>query len=199
MSEQKTMDKQAEWPTHVPAGALNADEHVHVGDKSETHIGVMARWDQTSRAMKTSIDPREQRGRALISQCMEAADLNIRNAAGQIWPIVDFFAHEVELLVEETGEMTRKIRLVMVCSDGRMISTVSEPCIRTFAMLSQFYGPGPWEPPVMIRVREHKGKNGHTYCTLAEVVVAETIAAKTENGTKPQGERKPSVKPAKDV
>jgi Phage Single-stranded DNA-binding protein len=129
----------------------------------------MARWDAGAQAVRTSIQISTPRGRALVSRCMETADLGIRNAAGQTWEIVDYYAHVVDLEIEDTGEVVTKIRLVMVCTDGKTISTVSEPCIKAFAFLASCYGQGPWNPPILIRVKENKGKRGHTYCTLSEV------------------------------
>ena len=137
---------------------------------TETHDGVMARWTNASKAVRTSIDPKQPRGRAMISKCMAAADKKIRNAVGDVHDIVDYFAHVVELADVQTGEVGMRIRLVLVKANGQTISTFSKACIEAFGFLAQFMGPGPWSPPMRIMIREQPGSNGHTYCELQEVM-----------------------------
>lgn len=150
--------------------------------RMETHDGVMARWSAASKAVKTSIDPKTPRGRAAISKCMASADKKIRNAVGDIHDIVDYFAHVVELADVNSGEVGLRIRLVMVKSNGQTISTFSKACVEAFGFLAQFMGPGPWEPPLRITIKEQPGSNGHTYCELQEVAPDPVEQSPSTNG-----------------
>ncbi len=129
----------------------------------------MAVWDETSRAIRTSIDETTDEGRRLCSRVLMGADMKIRNAAGQTHPIIAFFAHGVMLKTPIAGEIVPKIRLVMIRQDGKTISTLSEPCIKAFAYLARCKGAGPWREPLWIEVREFPTGEGKSYCSLCEV------------------------------
>lgn len=130
----------------------------------------MAKWDAAATVVKTSLDVKKPRDRALITQCLDQADKNILAAAGETHEVVDYFAHVVELPNQDDGEIVAKIRLVMIRKDGVKISTVSEPFIKTFAAIVAMLGATPWNPPPLIRVNLRKGKSGFNYATCVEMM-----------------------------
>lgn len=147
----------------------NADDRQRVAVQ-ESHGGVLTKWDNATKLVRHNIDPTRTEGRSLISRCREVADLKIRNAAGRVWPVVQYYAHVVELVSEDTGEVREAVRLVMVTRSGKLISTVSRPFIEGFAAICNFLPNGEWKTPVLIKVTETKGRSGHTYCTCCEMV-----------------------------
>lgn len=154
--------------------------------KVEEHAGVMAKWDAAATVVKTSLDAKKPRDRALITQCLDQAEKNILAAAGETHEIVDYFAHVVELPNLDDGEFTAKIRLVMVRADGVKISTVSEPFIKTFAAIVSMLGATPWNPPPLIRVNLRKGKSGFDYATCVEMMRPEDTPVPPLKGQKPK-------------
>lgn len=137
---------------------------------TETHEGVMAKWDSAATCVKTSLDRTKPRERAMISACLDQADLGIVKAAGDVFEIAHYFAHVVDLVGQDDGEIRAKIRLVMICSDGRLVSTVSESFIKTFSLVIAMFGPRPWNPLPLIKVNLRKGSSGHNYATCVEVI-----------------------------
>lgn len=129
----------------------------------------MATWDTAASAYRTNIDGRQPTGRRMVSRCLSTADMKIRNAAGQRHNIVAFYAHGVVLTDKETGEVTPRIRLVMVRDDGKTISTFSEPCINAFSAIVRHLDNGPIDPPLCIEIREWPLGEGRSYCDLREV------------------------------
>lgn len=136
----------------------------------ESHGGVLTKWDDASRMVRHNLSMADQADRALLSQCREAAEKNIRNVVGSVWPIVAYYAHVVELADEESGELRNAVRLVMVTRRGVRISTVSKPVIEGFAAICNFLPNTRWNPPLLLRFSEHKGRSGHTYCTCCEML-----------------------------
>lgn len=136
----------------------------------ETDGQIMARWTEAAIAVKTNIPIDNPKGRAMTTRCLAQADLKIRSAVGQILAVVYYFAHVAEVTDTETGEVTKKVRVVMVLEDGRTVSTMSNACIRTLAVLSQHTKGQIWDPPILLEVREWPLEGGRSYCDMREVV-----------------------------
>lgn len=130
----------------------------------------MAMWDSATNAIRTSIDDSQAEGRRLVSKCIMAADLGIRNAAKQVHEIVGYFCHGVTLKTPIEGELVPKLRLVMIRADGKTISTFSEPCIKAFAYLVRKLGQTPWKETLYIEVVEIPLGGEKSYCNLREVL-----------------------------
>jgi len=157
----------------VKVEVLEAMKTEKPGEVFETHDALLMQWDRSASAIRTSLDPQTQRGRALITQCLEAADHGIAELGNQVVEVSDFFAHIGELENPATGEMEPKTRCVLVLKDGRRVSTWSPSAIKGFAFLANLAGPGPWNPPLKIRIRLCKGKSGFNYATISEVISEE--------------------------
>lgn len=151
--------------------ALRRDEPaqplVKVDEPDQPDFGLT--WDASSSVLRSGIDPTDPRGRALITQAFSKADKGIRNVAGTRIAVVNFVAHVVTLLDKQTFEVVQKIRLVMMLEDSTTVSTVSEPCVKTFAFISHYAGKCPWSPPIILEVKEVATEGGKSYCTLKEI------------------------------
>lgn len=144
----------------------------------------MARWDEKSKVMKTSIDDSKPEGRRLVSRCLAGADMKIRNAAGRRHRMVHFFAHVVLLQPKAEGELpTPKIRAVIVLDDGKTISTMSGPCIDGLAYIVNRAGPGPYDPPIEIEIKEVPMTAEQSYCVLFEAEPEEKKVTKNRKET----------------
>jgi hypothetical protein len=135
----------------------------------ETDEGVMARWDSSAAAISTNIDMTSSKGRAMMTRCLATADLKTRAAVGQVLEAVAFMAHPIEIEDKETGEITRKVRVVLVLKDGRTVSTSSRACVRAISVLARATQGGKWDPPIKIEVREFPLEGGRSYCDMREV------------------------------
>lgn len=128
------------------------------------------KWDQATTAVRTSIDVKHPHARALLSQMIEVSDIDMKLIIGQTLEVTDFFAHVVELPAFDTGEIAPMIRLVLRLKDGRTTSTCSESFIKGFSVVANMIGAGPWLPPLLLRTRANKGRNGFNYYTCAELI-----------------------------
>ncbi len=136
---------------------------------TESDEGVMMQWTNAAFAVATNIDGNEPEGRAMLTRCMSTADLKTRSAVGSVLEAEAFFAHVVEIADMETGEIAKKVRCVLVLTDGRTWSTTSRACVRTISVLAKATQGRQWNPPIRLEVREFPLEGGRTYCDLREV------------------------------
>jgi len=64
--------------------------------------------------------------------------------------VIGHWTKEVE---DEGGEVRRLRRFIFCCADGSRYSAGGVTIPQTVALLAGTFGVGPWEPPVMLRVR----------------------------------------------
>ena len=167
------MNPTIENPTNneLPKVITEPTEQTTTFARTEEHGSTIARWDAAAMHVRTSLDPQTSVGRARITQCMDIADKQIVQASGEIYEITDYFAHVVELPVEETGEIVSRLRLVMITAAGMTISTCSEIFIRSFSFIVGCLGSKHWpqNPRIKITMRQSRTNAARNYATCIEV------------------------------
>lgn len=136
---------------------------------TETDGDLMIRWDEGATAIRTNLDVTNSKGRALMTRCMATADIKTRNAVGQPHEVTGYMAHVVEIADMATGEVFKRVRVVLTLADGRTLSTTSNACVRAISLLAQATKGAPWDPPIIIEIREHPLDGGKSYCDLREI------------------------------
>ena len=168
-------------PSQQPSN--NPAEETYTSDvpmkRTEEAEGGIAMWDEAAPLVRTNYDEGSKEGRIKISQGMFAADMKIRNAAKTVHKIVGYVAHAVNLATGVPGEILPRVRLVMFRDDGKTISTMSIPCVRSFAYIAAHAKPEDWQNGIEIDVQEFPLEGGKSYCNLREVDTnAKTIQGK---------------------
>ena len=147
----------------------NSQDLVH--QVSESDGDMIARWQNDAEAIATSIDVRTDDGRILAGKCGGTADLKTRNIVGQVIVATGFYAHVAEVANGETGEVMRKIRVVLILDDGRTVSTMSGPCARSLSKMIKLRADGHAKWPIHIETREYTLESGKSYCDMREVLM----------------------------
>lgn len=70
--------------------------------------------------------------------------------------------HPVELLQEATGEVVHEVRTILIDKDGGAVSFVSRGIVNDLMLLSQFYRPGPWMPPLKVKLKRKQLNGGRS-------------------------------------
>lgn len=83
--------------------------------------------------------------------------------------IQNFYVHSIELDGPTPGEFTEAIRCVLVDPQGNAYGFVSNFLARDLAKMIAVFGIAPWKPPIKCKVRQNKGKAGHTFYTIVPV------------------------------
>jgi hypothetical protein len=80
-----------------------------------------------------------------------------------------FYVHPVELDGPSEGEIVSAIRSVLITPEGVAYGFVSNFLARDLARMISVFGIGEWSPPIRVKVRSNKGKNGHKFYTIVPV------------------------------
>lgn len=80
--------------------------------------------------------------------------------------VVNFMAHRIEMVNQQTGEVTEPTRIVLVTPNNEAYGFVSDFLADSLDMLIAAFGNGPWEPPIKLRVNEQKTRKGFKVLTI---------------------------------
>lgn len=118
----------------------------------------------------SSFDPSKMADAGPYLRAVSAAAKPLKECANEVIEIVHVIARPVELMNEETGELTDAVRLVMAGPDGQLWSTTSEPVIRIVSAAGKTaFGLPPWNPPMKFKVVNNKGRGTHYFLTLEPI------------------------------
>lgn len=78
-------------------------------------------------------------------------------------------AHRVELVDEDTGEISTGDRIVLVDSAGQAYGSVSDGIRRSLSLIMQVYGKPPWTPPLRLSVDQLNTRKGRRTYVLNPV------------------------------
>ncbi len=85
--------------------------------------------------------------------------VSLRDYVNQPLEIVDVMAHPVDLVDEESGELTTAIRTILISKDGEAYAAVSEGIRSSIARLVQICGQAPWSPALKVTAVEKSTRN----------------------------------------
>lgn len=83
--------------------------------------------------------------------------------------VQNFYVHPVELDGKTEGEIVDAIRSVLITPEGVAYGFVSNFLARDLARMISVFGIAEWNPPIKVKVRSNKGKNGHKFYTIVPV------------------------------
>lgn len=89
---------------------------------------------------------------------------------GETFELTHFIIHPVELVNEETGELDKALRTVLIKADGTCFSTVSETIVKRLRDLVSILGePASWPKPVKVKISRVKGNGKNFFYDLSIV------------------------------
>ena len=95
-----------------------------------------------------------------LFNAMNNPDHRISDMIGKVIVIRDVFVEEVEMTNEETGEVVKAPRIVVIDIKGESYQAVSVGVMSAFKKLFKLFGPPTWEKGIPLEVRQlKKGKN----------------------------------------
>lgn len=143
---------------------------------SEVPVDLMIRqfqWDahdvsdqQRAGRYMTSINESGLEGFALVSAAKGAPTYRAADAFTDVFPAMYWYMHEIDA-VTAGGEVIATPRTVFISRDGQTLSFVSESVIDCLADLVKYFGAGPWNPPLGLRVRQSQTRKGFRIYSLS--------------------------------
>lgn len=89
---------------------------------------------------------------------------------GEVIHVHDYVVQNVQMVDAETGELTARHRIVLMCDEGNFgtVSTGVETAMRNLTVaLAKF--PAPWNPPIALKPVKQQGNKGYKFTSLERV------------------------------
>jgi len=126
----------------------------------------------TSTAMYCSLkDDGSAKSKADIYNAINSPDEKLAEHIGEVIELVHILAHEVQLPDEETGEIIRCLRCVLVDKAGKTYEAVSGGVANSISRMLQIFGqPETWTAPIKVKAKQKATRNGNNKVTTLEIV-----------------------------
>ncbi|MEM3593822.1 MAG: hypothetical protein QXS27_03755 [Candidatus Jordarchaeaceae archaeon] len=125
----------------------------------------------------TSIDISTIDGKIMTQNCLSDSDYNLDDMKERAFPIQHVLAHYVNINSEKGS--VQAIRTVLVTSDGETISFTSDGVIASLKRIFGLMGEPPWDPPLWMKAKEIRTRNGWRTINLVVVKSPEDAGGKT--------------------
>lgn len=100
------------------------------------------------------------------------------------FPVKYYYAHQVELTNQRTGEAEERTRLVLISPEHETCSFVSAGVLDSLDLLRRFKGDGPYDPPLRVMAARQKTRGGNTMLRLEYVPEGSPHAASMDGSGK---------------
>lgn len=117
-------------------------------------------FDEQSRFW-TSLDTSTIEGKKKALRALGNSDFPASYMRDMPFHTTDVLVHEVQVANRETGEITQAVRCVLISSDGKTISFVSNGVLGSLRNIIQLFGRPPWDPPLKLFVRDVNTRGGY--------------------------------------
>jgi hypothetical protein len=112
------------------------------------------------RACPTNIDLDTEEGGCLLMDALGDPDYQVPDMKGEPFMARWYIVTPAESVDQETGEISYFPRTVFISPDGKTLVTTSTVVPHRLAAVLEVRGPGPWEPPLPLIIRERRNRDG---------------------------------------
>jgi len=136
----------------------------------------LAIFDQGAKAMYCSMVTSTPDAKARLLKAISAPDFRAADIVGKkLVMVMDIIAHNVQLVSEQTGEITDANRVILVTPSGQTVATVSAGVVSGLSRIMSLFGKAPWNPPLPLYIEQTNTRKGNR---IYNILVAEDAAAK---------------------
>lgn len=118
---------------------------------------------QSQKNMYVSFSPDTPEQKIALYNAMNNPDEQVGNMINEKITIRDVFVEEVDMLNEETGEITAAPRIVLIDVKGKSYAAMSTGIFSSIEKLMQVFGPPTWENGLTVIVRQKMTKERRIY------------------------------------
>lgn len=131
----------------------------------EDNVGFVA--DLTTRsASYISFQVKDDKDKAKLFNLMNSPDERVASHINEVIEIQDIYVETVDCVNEKTGEITTCPRIVLLDKNGVSYTAVSVGLFSALQKLIRVYGEPTWNPPLALKVKQEKTRNGNSVLTL---------------------------------
>ena len=110
-----------------------------------------------------SIDAVDPETKAIVFNAANNPDHKVKDFVNKTINVKDIYAEIIEIANEETGEITKVPRIVLIDADGLAFECVSVGMYSAIRKLVAIYGAPTWEPPLTVTVKQKSVGKGSMY------------------------------------
>lgn len=166
MAKQKT-DKETTQQTkdsQVESTELMTDNEPQV--RIEGTLTAMSRPRYRGCQVFSSIDPETPEGKKMIFNAISGKSVPLREMEGKTISFVGYIAQRGMIEGGEEREPRLGVKLLMLDADGTRYFSTAASVLAAVDRVMEFYGPGPYDPPIDLKVEKTLTANGRPWYTL---------------------------------
>jgi hypothetical protein len=145
----------------------------------------LAIWDREQTKVLTNFQGSNREVFAFRMKCINASGGGDA-AVGQVIDVRHWLVHEVEFTNEETGEVVKTLRTVLVSPDGSAVAFVSQGVAGGIRQIHSEFGLDPLDPPLRCRVEQRSTAKKRRVYVLIVVDSEDESTTQEETGAKPK-------------
>lgn len=119
-------------------------------------------------------DDGSRKSKMAIFNAINNADESLADHIGEVLEVTNVVAHPVELLDENTGEVVKALRTVLITKEGKTFTAVSQGITSALSRIFSIIGSpdnGAWEQePVNMKIKQVRTRNGVNKVNTIELV-----------------------------
>lgn len=122
-----------------------------------------------ARRVSSSLRLDDTRDKIVAYRAVTGQEHRAEDVLGQIFQVKHWLMHDVEKANDQTGEIEKWVRTVLVCEDGTRVSCGSSGVLSSIMSLSSpsFFGPAPWAPALALSIDKARSRNSRDYYLLS--------------------------------
>lgn len=124
------------------------------------NVTLVDQWDESQASVRHAFNLATEQGKLNYIACLTGSDAEAQRSTDQELTIVGWLLHVVDRIDDDTGEVRKGLRLVLLTDQGKRISTGSGPLIDNWAhVVRMLSGAGEW-PRLTLRLKAVKSSKG---------------------------------------
>lgn len=109
--------------------------------------------------------------KALLYNAVNSTDEALRDQVGKVLKLKNFVVHKIEVVNEQTGEVTHPYRCVLIDENNVTYGATSQGIAQALQKLIGIMGmPENWEKPIPIKISKARGRKGFEFLTFSIVM-----------------------------
>lgn len=127
---------------------------------AKTDINTMLAQDAGTTFCSIEISPNDRKSAAKVFDALNNPTYQVADYINKSIEVSNVLLEVAEIVNEDTGEVTRAPRVVLIDAQGNSYQAVSIGMFNAVKNAFRCFGPAPWEPALVFDIKQKPVKNG---------------------------------------
>ena len=133
---------------------------------AQTAESLLEKIDNTNLALRTTFPMDTPEGQDMAFAALQSSE-PLSEHLGEVINLVHFMGQTINVADENTGEMTVRVRTVIIDDKGKAYTATSDQLLNSLVTLTAIYGPpARWSAPKPVVVKEERSRRGFRFFTV---------------------------------